>query len=128
DHGEPSFGRHPASRLLRGAVRAALQAFRCGDSVKGAEMTDRQRIVEVMAQAFTEKVKRHPMPSNLMGAPTAAAFWTVSTEEVMGEILAALEAAGYAIYRPDDCEGVTVEVMNVARGTGPIDGFYAAGT
>jgi hypothetical protein len=62
-------------------------------------MADRERIVEVIEEAITVEIWDQPSEAR----------------ELALEALAALEAAGYAWYRPDDCEQIdlcTAEPMD----------------
>lgn len=63
--------------------------------------------------------------AQLLAAKTGVPITTV--RRYASQAFAALAEEGWAIYRPDECETVTVEAMNMARRTGPIDGFYTEG-
>lgn len=44
------------------------------------------------------------------------------------EIISAISEAGLLIVDPTDCDRVTVPNWNPARGTGPADGWFPAGS
>ena len=77
-------------------------------------MTDRERIVEVIAEAmashpslrvvYADKPEDYMSSGHLYGDPEMPEY-----DGEAQSILAALEAAGFAIYRPDDCATVFVD-------------------
>lgn len=71
-------------------------------------MTDRERLVETMAKALNDK--HGPETMDEVDWEDASEVFKGQYRDEMRFVLAALEAAGYAVYRPED--SVLAEIRN----------------
>lgn len=52
----------------------------------------------------------------------------VRPERVVETVIEDLSDAGYRLFRPDDCDTVTVEDQGTSKHDGYVEGWYPAGT